>query len=95
MGRMIDKTQRVTDILGRERTIGSMQYIKGTTTNGTADISSIIKGKSVKIEIKIGKDIQSQAQKQYQKAVEQAGGIYLTTKSFDEFIEQYEILCNK
>ena len=91
MGRMIDKSQRVTDILGRERTIGSMQYIKGTSTNGTADISSIINGLSIKIEIKIGADKQSQAQKIYQQATENSGGIYLITKTFDEFMEQYKI----
>ena len=90
MGRMIDKTKVVKDVLGRERKIGSMQYIKGTSTNGTADISSIINGKSVKIEIKIGADRQSQAQKQYQTATEKAGGIYLITTNFDEFMEQYK-----
>jgi hypothetical protein len=89
MGRMLDKTKIVEDVLGRQRTIGSMQYIKGTSTNGTADISSIINGKSVKIEIKIGADIQSKAQKDYQIATEKAGGIYLITKTFDEFMAQY------
>ena len=92
MGRMIDKRKKSTDVLGRERTIGSLTYIKGTSTNGTADISSIINGKSVKIEIKIGKDRQSEAQKKYQQATEKAGGIYLITKSFDEFMEQYKML---
>lgn len=92
MGRMIDKRKKSTDVLGRERMIGSLTYIKGTSTNGTADISSIINGKSVKIEIKIGKDRQSDAQKKYQQATEKAGGIYLITKSFDEFMEQYKML---
>ena len=92
MGRMIDKRKKSTDVLGRERTIGSLTYIKGTSTNGTADISSIINGKSVKIEIKIGKDRQSDAQKKYQQSTEKAGGIYLITTNFDEFMEQYKML---
>lgn len=92
MGRMIDKRKDSIDIMGNKRIIGSMQYIKGTSTNGTADISSIINGKSVKIEIKIGKDFQSKAQKDYQLATEKAGGIYLITKTFDEFMEQYKVL---
>jgi len=92
MGRMIDKRKKSTDVLGRERIIGSLTYIKGTSTNGTADISSIINGKSVKIEIKIGKDRQSEAQKKYQLATEKAGGIYLITTNFDEFMEQYKML---
>jgi hypothetical protein len=89
MGRMIDKRKDSIDVMGNKRIIGSMQYIKGTSTNGTADISSIINGKSVKIEIKIGADKQSKAQKDYQRATEKAGGIYLITKSFDEFMVQY------
>ena len=89
MGRMIDKRKDSIDVMGNKRVIGSMQYIKGTSTNGTADISSIINGKSVKIEIKIGTDRQSMAQKKYQLATEKAGGIYLITKTFDEFMEQY------
>jgi len=92
MGRMIDKRKESTDVLGNTRMIGSLTYIKGTSTNGTADISSIINGKSVKIEIKIGADRQSPAQKKYQKATEKAGGIYLITKSFDEFMKQYTTL---
>jgi len=92
MGRMIDNRKVSTDVLGRERIIGSLTYIKGTSTNGTADISSIINGKSVKIEIKIGKDRQSEAQKKYQQATEKAGGIYLITTNFDEFMEQYKKL---
>jgi len=91
-GRMIDKRKISTDVLGNQRTIGSLTYIKGTTTNGTADISATINGKSVKIEIKIGKDRQSQAQKQYEQQVQKAGGIYLITKTFDEFMEQFKML---
>jgi hypothetical protein len=89
MGRMIDKRKDSIDVLGNTRVIGSLTYIKGTSTNGTSDISSIINGKSVKIEIKIGADRQSQAQKDYQIATERAGGIYLITKTFDEFMAQY------
>lgn len=92
MGRMIDKRKESVDVLGNTRMIGSLTYIKGTSTNGTADISATINGKSVKIEIKIGKDRQSQAQKQYEQSVIKAGGIYLITKTFDEFMEQYKML---
>ena len=62
---------------------------KGNTTKGSADISAIIDGKSVKIEIKIGHDRQSEAQKRYQKTVEEAGGLYFIAKSFDEFLIFY------
>lgn len=62
---------------------------KGNTTKGSADISAIIGGKSVKIEVKIGHDRQSEAQKKYQKAVEAAGGMYFIAKSFDDFLTFY------
>lgn len=66
------------------------KYIKGSGTKGSADISATIKGKSVKIEIKIGKDKQSKEQVEYQQAVEQSGGIYLIAKSFHEFVLNYK-----
>jgi hypothetical protein len=89
MGRMIDKTQVVTDCIGRRKTIGSIQYIKGTSTNGTADISATIKGKSVKIEIKIGKDRMSQDQMKYRDAILRAGGVYFVSTDFDMFMDWY------
>lgn len=91
-GRYIDDSRIVTDIIGIQRKIGSGKYIKGTGTNGTADISATIKGRSVKIEVKIGKDRQSEAQIKYQVDIERAGGIYLIAKDFESFIKQYNDL---
>lgn len=88
MGRYIDSSKVVTNVLGQRIKIGSGKFIPGAGTNGTADISAIIKGKSVKIEIKM-KDKQSDAQKKYQESVESAGGIYYIVRSFDEFIQKY------
>lgn len=88
MGRYIDSSKVVTNVLGQRIKIGSGKFIPGAGTNGTADISAIIKGRSVKIEIKM-KDKQSDAQKKYQESVERAGGIYYIVRSFDEFIEKY------
>lgn len=64
-------------------------WTKGTSTAGSADISATIKGRSVKIEVKIGKDRQSEAQKRYQENIEKAGGIYIIAKDFDSFVEWY------
>jgi hypothetical protein len=89
-GRYIDNSKVVTDSMGFQKRIGSGQYIKGTGTNGTADISLTIKGKSIKCEVKIGKDRQSEAQKKYQSDIERAGGIYIIVKDFDEFINFYK-----
>ena len=90
MGRMIDNRKVSTDVLGRQRSIGSMKYIPGTSTNGTADISAIYKGISFKIEVKIGKDRQSEAQKKYQQDVQLAGAVYIIAKDFDNFIIEFK-----
>lgn len=95
-GRVIDNRKTYTDVLGRRGTIGSTKWIPGTGTNGTADISATIYGRSVKIEVKVGKDRQSEAQRQYQESVERAGGIYFTADTFGGFIKWYaEIFLNQ
>lgn len=66
------------------------QWTKGTGTPGSADISATIKGRSVKIEVKYGKDRQSQAQKDYQKAIEEAGGTYIIVKNFADMLKFYD-----
>ena len=66
------------------------QWTKGTGTPGSADISATSYGRSVKIEVKIGKDKQSVVQKQYQLMIEAAGGIYIISKTFDDFVEWYD-----
>lgn len=68
-------------------------WTKGTSTAGSADISATIKGRSVKIEVKI-KDRQSEAQKRYQEHIEKAGGIYKIFRDFDSFVEWYEIFVS-
>ena len=87
-GRCIDKTQVVTDVLGGRKRIGSVSWIPGQMTPGSADISATIRGRSVKIEVK-QKDRQSEAQKRYQESIERAGGTYIIARSFDQFLEWY------
>jgi hypothetical protein len=65
-------------------------WTKGTTTAGSADISATIRGRSVKIEVKIGKDRQSDAQKRYQESIERAGGVYMIARDFDTFVEWFD-----
>jgi hypothetical protein len=70
------------------------KWTPGQGTKGTADISATINGKSVKIEVKYGKDRQSDAQKQYQEKIESAKGIYYIARDFDTFVEWYDtLLC--
>ena len=87
MGRPIDERRSVKDVTGHQRQIGSIRWVHATTTNGSADISAIINGRSVKIEVKIGRDKQSDAQRQYQHDIEKAGGVYLLIHNFTEFYQ--------
>jgi hypothetical protein len=84
-GKVIDKRTFVKDDFGNTKVIGSMKWIKASTTLGTSDISIIINGLSVKCEVKFGKDVQSDRQKKYQEQIEQAGGIYIIAKTFQGF----------
>ena len=90
-GRMVDNTKTFTNVIGITKQIGSKKWIKGSGTKGSADISATINGKSVKIEVKIGKDRQSEHQKKYQESIEKSGGIYLIATSFEDFIKQCDI----
>jgi hypothetical protein len=91
-GRPIDRRQQVVDVVGRVRTIGTLQWIPGTGTRGTADISAVIRGRAVKIEVKCEatKDRQSLAQMKYQAEVQKAGGLYVIATSFPQFFEWYQ-----
>lgn len=96
-GRYMDNKKTVKNIMGQSITIGSGQYIPGTGTKGTADISSTIPiningkkvGVSVKWEVKFGKDRQSDYQKEYQKNIERSGGYYFIVHTFEDFMNKY------
>ena len=94
MGRVIDGRKLVTNVLGQTGLIGSQKYIPGTSTKGTADVSSTILGRSIKWEIKM-KDKQSQAQKEYQADIERAGGRYYIIHNWDEFYKYYSALIEE
>ena len=81
--------ERYTDVLGHTREMKG-QWIPGTSTRGSADISATIRGRSVKIEVKYGRDKQSEHQREYQEAIERAGGVYWLVRDLDGFLEQYD-----
>jgi len=91
-GRQLDNRQTVKDVLGNERTIGSVKWIKGSSTVGTADVHATIKSKSVKIEVKCkatNDNYQSDGQRDYQRKIEQAGGVYIIARTFEGFYNWY------
>ena len=91
-GRMINNTKTFTNVIGQTRQIGSAKYIPGTSTKGSADISATLKGRSVKIEVKFGKDRMSEHQREYQKAIESAGGVYLIAHTFEQIKNEIDNL---
>jgi hypothetical protein len=68
------------------------KWIRSTTRKGTADISATVAGKSVMIEIKVGRDKPSTEQLAEQIKERNAGGIYEFISSVDEFFELYDNL---
>ena len=59
--------------------------IPSSVKKGTADIHACWKGMHLSIEVKIGKDRQSDEQKDVQKSVEAAGGHYYIATTFEAF----------
>lgn len=90
MGRFIQGATVSKGFYGSKQLKG--KYIPTTSTKGSSDISATVKGKSWKIEIKIGNDKQSEAQKKYQSDIEAAGGKYTIVRSLDEFVKEWEAM---
>ena len=90
-GRVIDTRKTFQNVIGQTVTTGSIRRIKTSGQRGTADISATIKGKSVKIEVKIGSDRQSKEQQQYAESIIRAGGYYVLAPSFDVFLTWYNL----
>ena len=59
--------------------------IPSSVKTGTADIHACWKGLHLSIEVKVGKDVQSDAQIQIQSDVTKAGGHYFIAKDFQGF----------
>lgn len=96
-GRPVDNRKEFIDVVGFRRTIGSIEWIPGTGTKGSADVhcSIPLKGSngfavSVKIEIKIGKDRLSEHQKKYGDQMELAGGVYLVVKELNDLFQWWD-----
>lgn len=63
------------------------RWKKTAATNGVEDIICVIRGRYVGVEVKAGRDTQSDSQKIRQFEVERAKGIYFIARSTDHFLE--------
>ena len=80
------KGQEFTDVMGKKKEIGGM-YIPGHG-KGKADIKAVIKGRSIEIEVKHGRDKLRPDQIDYKERIEKAGGVYLVVKTWEDFFFQ-------
>lgn len=64
-------------------------YRKGNTQKGIADISAVIRGRALWVEVKAGRDKVSREQIIFQGEVERAGGLYFVARSTDEFLNYF------
>lgn len=59
--------------------------IPETSRKGLADIMAPFRGLSLHIEVKVGKERQSEAQKRIESEVNRSGGFYYVAKDFESF----------
>lgn len=86
MGRLIDGVEKQPS--GAK--IGVKKWLPASTRKGTADISATIKGRSVMIEIKVGRDKPRPDQLSEQTRERKAGGIYEFIGTPEDFFEIYD-----
>lgn len=63
-------------------------YRKGVQRKGIPDIIGIIDGRFIGIEVKIGRDRQSADQKEVEREINEAGGVYFIAKSYDDYLKK-------
>lgn len=89
-GRLVDGVEKQPS----GNTIGVKKWIPSSTRKGSADISATIKGRSVMIEIKVGKDKPRPEQLAEQIRERKAGGIYEFISTPEEFFELYDFILS-
>ena len=62
---------------------------------GLPDVIGIYKGQFIGVEIKIGKDRQSDYQKEREQEINEAGGLYFIAKTFDQIKPLLDVVFTK
>jgi hypothetical protein len=63
------------------------RYIPGTARRGIADIEMLVNGVFIAVEVKVGKDRQSEDQKSVESDINKSGGHYFIARDFTGFVE--------
>jgi hypothetical protein len=96
MGRPIDKRETYTDIIGRTRIIGSLEWQKGSGRVGSSDAKGHINhanhkyGIPLYVEIKYGKDTLKNEQIKYGEDITKTKGVYVVIKNIDQWFAFYD-----
>lgn len=77
-----------TDMFGRKKQEKGMYIPRSKAAKGIGDISAVIRGQFVSIEIKYGKDRMRPEQRQFAEELKDSGGTYIVVKTWDDFIRQ-------
>lgn len=70
------------------------KYIPSTSRKGLPDVMAVFRGFPLHIEIKIGKDRQSEDQKKVEAEVTRSGGKYFICRDFESFYNWFNQLDN-
>ena len=68
------------------------KFIPGMARKGLPDIMATFRGLSLHIEVKHGRDVQSEAQKRIESEVTASGGLYYVARDFTSFKEWFDTL---
>lgn len=71
------------------------RFIPGTSRRSLADVMATYNGLSLHKEVKIGKDRQSEAQKEVEADVIRSGGYYFLARNFTEYKKWFDNLQNE
>jgi hypothetical protein len=85
----VKKIPKFNILSGKLMHLEKMSFTKSTTKKGTPDISAIVHGWAVMIEVKIGRDVMSEAQVRQKEQIEAAGGLYFIATNMQQFYDWY------
>jgi hypothetical protein len=89
-GQRVDNRKRVK-IGNAWRQIGSVEYRKSNhVKKGRADVVCFFNGQYWNMEVKVGRDRMSEAQKQEKERAESKGERYVIIKTVDDFLDIFE-----
>lgn len=71
------------------------KFVRPTQTPGIPDIAAVFAGRSVWVEVKIGKDRMSDAQIETRHRLEKAGAAYIIAHDFDGFIRDWDAIISQ